>query len=290
MKKVLWFILILFGTGTIGVFVAGYSLCKPNNHLVPALPGTEFKRIEILSENKRVTVAWVADGINGKGVILAHGNSSDRNSMVPRMRYFHSMGYAVIAPDLNGHGETIGNRKTFGFRESKDIESANRYLRLELGIKWIGALGTSLGGASILKAESDGSEFNAIIIESVFSDIRVAASNRLEMKFGKFGKYMEPILTAQIPLWLGFSRDKLRPKIWAQKCHVPILILTGDADERARPWESAEIFAQAATRLKKIHIFKGAKHEDLFAFNQSEYDQEINQFIKNIESDSASIK
>lgn len=267
------------GCGIALFFYAGYSLCESDNHPVPSVSDPGFRRIEIGGEDGRMTAAWAVAAGNGKGIVLAHGNSSDRNSMLPRMRYFHSLGYSVIAPDLNAHGETRGTRKTFGFLESKDVGKANRYLRDELGAGWVAALGTSLGGASILKAESDGAEFDAIIIESVFSDIRTAAKNRLDMRLGGFGDILEPFLTAQMPIWLGLSSRSIRPVDWARKCRTPILILAGDSDLRARVWESEAIYAHVPAPLKRLKVFPGAAHVDLFAFDCIAYVREIGGFL-----------
>lgn len=277
-KGVFWSLLGLFGIGVGALLAAGYSLCKSENHPIPD-SFAEFTRIEIPGEHNRTTVAWIAPGTNGKGLILAHGNSSDRRSVIPRMRHFHSLGYTVIAPDLNAHGETIGSRKTFGYLESKDIGRASQYLRKSMGIEWVAALGTSLGGAAVLRAEADGCDFDAIIIESVFRDIRTAAGNRLEMRLGPLGRHLEPLLTAQIPLWMGVSREAISPMAWARSCHAPILVLSGDADERARPWESEAIYSSVPSSSKRIRLFKGAKHQDLFAFDRLEYDRETRRFL-----------
>ncbi len=279
MGRLLRAALILSGCGIALFLYAGYSLCESDNHPVPSVSDPGFRRIEIGGEDGRITAAWAVAGGNGKGIVLAHGNSSDRNSMLPRLRYFHSLGYSVVAPDLNAHGETRGTRKTFGFLESKDVEKANRYLRNDLGAGWVAALGTSLGGASILKAESEGAEFDAIIIESVFSDIRTAAKNRLEMRLGGFGDMLEPLLTAQMPIWLGLSSRSIRPVEWAGKCRTPTLILAGDSDLRARVWESEAIYAQVPAPLKRFKVFPGAAHVDLFAFDRIAYAREIGGFL-----------
>jgi uncharacterized protein len=286
-RKILWTMLILSGAGIGGSLYSGYILCKSSNHSVSPIDDPVFRRIEITGKDGGITAAWSAPGSNGKGIILAHGNSSDRNAMVPRMRFFHSLGYSVIAPDLNAHGETLGNWKTFGYLESKDIAKADAYLREKMESKWVAAIGTSLGGASILKAESDGVEMDAIIIESVFSDIRTAAKNRLEMRIGKIGVFLEPLLTAQIPIWLGVSRDELSPVQWARTCHAPILFLSGDSDLRAKPRESQAIYSQVPALRKRIIIVPGARHVDLYAFNKIQYERDVMAFLMEIQADSA---
>src|SRR4051794_9852410 len=98
----------------------GYTLCKATNHAVPRPADIRFDKIDVNEIQDKHTTAWILEGRSGKGFILAHGNSSDRNSMVPRAGYLNSLGYTVIMPDLNSHGETIGKWKTFGFIEARD--------------------------------------------------------------------------------------------------------------------------------------------------------------------------
>lgn len=225
------------------------------------------------------TAAWMLPSTSGKAWILAHGNSSDRNAMAPRAAWLNAMGYAVVLVDLHGHGETEGKWKSFGVAEAKDIANAYLYLKRKRNQIWIGGLGTSLGGAALLKARADGIAFDALILESVFADIRIAAGNRLEMRFGEMGRLLEPLLTLQIPLWLGISRDSIRPIEWAKSDWSPTLVLSGTQDKRARPMESEGIFGNIPAPNKRIGFFQGAGHVDLFAFDRAAYTARIQGFL-----------
>jgi uncharacterized protein len=282
-RKAIGAVLILLLSFVSILLAAGFSLCKGGNHSVENPRPALLKRIELNGNGSKATIAWVSESGSGKGFLLAHGNSSDRNSMVARAEYLVSMGYDVIIPDLNGHGETPGKWKTFGIQEALDIENAHLYLKNTRGNAWIGGIGTSLGGASILKAVENGIAFDGLILESVFSDIRVAARNRLELKFGSNFANLEPLLTLQLPLWTGSSRNQIRPSEWAKSVMCPALILAGQADSRAKPKESEEIYGNIHYRKKWIRIIPGAGHEDLFAFDSRGYKNEVENFLRSIE-------
>ncbi|MDB5105196.1 MAG: putative lipase [Fibrobacteres bacterium] len=264
------------------VLGSGLALCAGWNHSVPKPAEPGFRRIEIKEVDGKATVAWLLDGRGRKAFILAHGNGSDRNSMVPRALYFHDLGYTVLLPDLHGHGETRGNRKTFGIEEGKDIRNAFLYLRETAGKDWIGGLGTSLGGAAILNAEVNGTPFDALILESVFSDIRTAARHRLETWFGKAGRFLSPLLVAQIPIWLGVPADELSPLHWAESVRCPTLVLSGSMDERAQPWEAEALFRNLPVSEKAIRFFDGAGHVDLFKNAGGGYREEVESFLVRI--------
>lgn len=258
---------------------AGYDLCRGSNHPVPHPGLANLERIGLDEIGGKKTAAWILPSPSGKSWILAHGNSSDRNALVPRAAWLNAMGYTVVLIDLNGHGETEGKRKTFGRTEAKDIENAYKYLKTKRNQSWIGGLGTSLGGAALLKARADGVPFDALILESVFSDIRTAAANRLEMRLGKMGRLLEPLLTLQIPLWLGISRDSIRPVEWAKSDWSPTLVLAGSRDERARPSESEALYGNIPVPAKRLEVFAGAAHQDLFAFDSAGYVERVNGFL-----------
>jgi alpha-beta hydrolase superfamily lysophospholipase len=271
-------------TMTLALLAIGFSLCKSSNH--PVTPPGHMKslvRVEMTEVPGTTTVAWIFDIPSDKGFVLAHGNSSDRNSMVARALWLNSLGYSVVIPDLHAHGETKGRWKTFGYLESRDVENSILYLRKRLGKHWVGGLGASLGGASILKAESDNGGFDAVIIESVFSDIRTAVRNRLETRFGRLGSWLEPVLTWQLPMWAGISRDELRPVKWAEAVKCPILVLNGDRDSRAKAWEADAIFQRVPVERKRLEIFKGAGHEDLSEANPEKYRRDIQGFLAGLD-------
>ena len=74
--------------------------------------------------------AWLVRGEPGGGVILlVHSIRSNRVEMLSRARFLNEHGYGVLLIDLQAHGETPGERITFGVRESEDVQAAVNYLR-----------------------------------------------------------------------------------------------------------------------------------------------------------------
>lgn len=237
-------------------------------------------KLELTGAAGRNTRAYLLAAPGGKAFILAHGNSSDGSSMLPRARWLVSQGYSVLVPDLQAHGETPGKRKTFGWREAEDIAASYHYLKNQVGSTWIGGIGSSLGGASMLKASASGIKFDALILESVYADIQSAVRNRLELAFGKVGPFLEPMLTWQIPLWCGLSTSDLQPALWSREVRCDALVLAGEEDRRAKPWESEVIFANLGTTRKRLVKVKGAGHVDLFAYDQAKYSDTLFDFLQ----------
>jgi fermentation-respiration switch protein FrsA (DUF1100 family) len=58
------------------------------------------------------------------------------------------------------------------------------------------------------------------------------------------------------------------------------LVLSGDSDRHAKPGEARAIFANVPSPHKTLKLFAGAGHVDLFAFDPSGYQAEIESFLE----------
>ncbi len=85
-------------------------------------------------------------------VLLVHSIRSNRVEMLSRARFLNEQGYSALLIDLQAHGETPGDRITFGARESEDVKAAAAYLRNMFPGERLGAIGVSLGAAAIVLA------------------------------------------------------------------------------------------------------------------------------------------
>jgi alpha-beta hydrolase superfamily lysophospholipase len=123
-------------------WVAGGVLSAPAQRLVGAPPADlGAENVMFPSASGSRIHGWFAPGTPGRGaVLLLHGVRGDRRDMVSRAEFLHRLGYAVLLIDFQAHGESPGDRITFGDRESRDVVAALSYLKQR-------APGERLGGA-----------------------------------------------------------------------------------------------------------------------------------------------
>ena len=143
-----------------------------------------------LTSKSRDTAApvygWLVRGIRGRGmVLLVHSIRSNRVEMLSRARFLNEQGYGTLLIDLQAHGETPGDRITFGARESENVEAAVAYLRNSFPGERLGAIGVSLGAAAIVLAKPP-LRLDAVVLESLHPTIREAVENRLRLHLGHF--------------------------------------------------------------------------------------------------------
>ncbi len=138
-------------------------------------------------------------------VLLLHGVRANRLSMVERGIFLNAAGYSTLLIDLQAHGETKGEKITFGYLESNDVKQALAYLREVKHCSKVGAIGTSLGGAATLLGETP-ANLDALVLESVYPTIEQAITDRIAARLGSWiAKLTAPLLYEQIPLRLSIS-------------------------------------------------------------------------------------
>ncbi|MCP4184183.1 MAG: alpha/beta hydrolase [Hyphomicrobiales bacterium] len=120
-------------------------------------------------------------------VLLLHGIRSDRRSMIGRARLLFRAGYSVLLIDLQAHGESTGERITFGYLETESVVAAIKYARAKWPNERLAIIGTSLGGAAAVFAAKQ-QRADVYILEAVYSSLRDATENRLKLSWVILGR------------------------------------------------------------------------------------------------------
>lgn len=238
------------------------------------LENVEFRYID-----KLYIRGWYCKGEMNRGaVVLIHGIRSNRLQMLNRAHFLQELGITVLLIDLQAHGESDGDKISFGFYEAQSVDAAIKYLRKRIPKEKIGVLGVSLGGAACLLGEKPVSA-DVIIIEEVYATVEEAVINRLTIRFGQFGRLGAPLLLYQIPLRLKISTTQLQPVEAVKNVHCPIFIIGGTEDKRTLVGETRRIY-EVAPEPKELWLVEGATHVDLFDYAGVEYKRKIIAFLE----------
>jgi len=259
--------------------VAGSVLTAPSHQRIPAPPDDLRAQTVTLSSASGATLAaWLLVPDQPKAaVVLLHGVHANRWHMLPRAELLWRSGYVVLMPDLQAHGESTGNRITFGYLEARDATACLQYLRQRFPQLHVGGVGVSLGGAAlVLAGQAAGSE--ADVLEAVFPTIAEATDNRLAMRVGPFSSVLSPLLLLQLKPGLGVGVDELRPVESIRQLHCPVLILSGSADRHTTEAQTRALFA-AANEPKELWLVPGASHDDLLRFDEAGYAEHVVGFL-----------
>ncbi len=260
------------------VFGTGELLSRPASRVIGEAPA-ELRAISVrLPTSPTGSVAgWFARGAGPGAILLLHGVRADRTHMLGRARFLQAEGYSVLLIDLPAHGESTGERITFGANEAVGVAAALRYLRAALPGERIGVVGVSLGAASLVLSRPSPAP-SAVVLESMYPTITAAVENRLAMRLGPVGSLVAPLLLWQLPLRSDFSAEQLRPLMALPELQAPLLVASGTDDQHTTWPETERIFA-AAQQPKELWAVDGAAHVDLYSYDPAAYRARILRFF-----------
>lgn len=138
--------------------------------------------------------------------------------------------------------------------------AAVRVLRERLLGEPIGIIGRSLGGAATLLATPP-LEVQAVVLEAVYPSIDVAVKNRLEIRLGRFGRLLSPLLTVQLQLRLGADASQLRPADHIGQLRCPVLVVGGMTDLHTTEADTRALYERAVDP-KELWLIPNVAHVD----------------------------
>jgi pimeloyl-ACP methyl ester carboxylesterase len=248
----------------LGLFASwglGEALVHPTPSAVPPAqaPAVDFR----LSSTDGLSLAATyrpGRRPDAPAVLLLHGNGASRAAMAPTAAVLAQAGYATLAIDFRGHGQSAPAHHSFGLYESRDAEAGLRWLKARQRGAKVAAVGLSLGGAAALLGRSGPLPADALVAEAVYPDIRHAIRNRIAAFTTAGPAYLlEPLLSLQSRARLGVWPARLSPLDAAPHYPGPVLVIGGGADRYTPPDETRRLYA-AFPGSKRLLFLAGKAH------------------------------
>ncbi|MFT3908004.1 MAG: alpha/beta hydrolase [Ferruginibacter sp.] len=260
----------------IKIIFSGINNPRPKNNAVPTQP---FNKI-ILESNKRIE-CWQINTANAKGtVILFHGYTGQKSSMLDKSDEFIKQGYSCLLVDFMGSGGSEGNQTTIGFKEAAEIKSCFDYLKNK-GEQRIYLFGTSMGAVAILKAIKDYKLNPAgIIIECPFGSMYKMVCARFKMVHAPVFP-MAGLLVFWGGIQNGFWAFGHNPTEYAKSVTCPTLLLYGEKDDRVSRQEIDEIYSNLAGK-KYLKTYPLAGHENYLLKYKQQWLSDVITFMNSI--------
>jgi uncharacterized protein len=255
------------------VLLTGINNPKP---IRTAIPKLAFKTLNIKSDV--MLEAWHVTTSPSKGtVILFHGYSGEKSSLIGRAEEFTKLGYNTLLVDFMGSGGSEGEGTTIGFTEAREVKDCFDYMRA-LGETEIHLFGTSMGAAAILKALKDYTISPAsIILECPFGSLYKTVCARFRI-MGVPSVPMAGILT----FWGGFQQGYWafahNPYSYAESVSCPALLLYGEKDDRVTMEETQLIFKNLQGK-KVLVTYPDIGHNIFTAENTPNWVNDVSSFL-----------
>ena len=210
-------------------------------------------------------------------VIIFHGYSGEKSSMLDKAEVFENLNYDVLLVDFMGSGGSEGNQTTLGFKEAEEVKTAFDHLNM-LGIKNIYLFGTSMGAVAIMKALADFDlKPTGIIIECPFGSMYQTTCARFKnMNAPTFP--FAGLLLFWGSIQNGFWAFGHNPTKYARQINCPTLLLYGEQDKNVSRSEIDDIFYNLQGP-KTLQTYKLAGHESFLKKYKAKWTKDISAFL-----------
>ncbi len=196
-------------------------------------------------------------------VIYVHGFMANKNHRrVPQFAEALSHHFDVMAIDLRGHGESEGGC-TMGALEVLDVQATVEYARA-LGYQRITTVGSSMGGATVIRHAALYGSQDGVATIGAFADVRDIG--RPSSDYGLHFLYNSgPVGEAWSYLTRGTRLDTLHEQespleLVAQLSPIPLLLIHGEWDSTVHP-RAATLLHGAAQGPKELALIPRSGHD-----------------------------
>ncbi len=264
--------LVVFG---VAALVGRAMLHVPRKH-APLSTGGALDTSIIAADGATLRGSWFGQAASPQGcVIVLHGLGESRAASAGYAQMFQRAGYAVLAPDSRGHGESGGETVTYGLLEKFDVQRWASWMR-EQGCQRIFGLGESLGAEVLIQSLPVTKEFRAVVAESSLADFRATRIQRLQRRV-----HSEPVARLAVDLGLAYARlvnhidlASISPRRSIAETSTPVLLIHGMKDLKTSP-SNAELLARAAGGAHDLWLVPNAGHTQAASVAPDEFRRRV---------------
>ena len=246
----------------------------------PADRGYSFIDVSLPTSDSVTLSGWYIPSSNGAAVVVLHGASSTRSSVLDQSAVLARHGYGVLLFDARGMGRSGGRAMDFGWYGDRDIAAALDYLhtRPEVDPTRIAALGESMGGEEAIGAMAADTRLRAVVAEGATN--RVAADwHWLSDRYGVRGALQEGVhwMTYELTDLLTDAHQPIALHDAVALAHRPVLLITAGtvADEA----NAARDTQHSSPDTVQVWEVPGADHTGGLRTAPAEWEQRVTNFL-----------
>ena len=283
----LFLVLAYFG---IGAYAAGEVTTvgdAPQYDDTPETFGLEYQDVRFSARGDDLQIAawYIPNKESTRAVLLVHGRNASKQraisgKIVELGAALHDAGFAVLIIDMRGHGDSEGERYSFGVYERNDVLGAVDFLSkngFEPGS--IGVLGISMGGAAVIGAASEEPAIGVVVLESTFADLNPLIEEQWENVSG-MPMFVLPGVLLMNRLIYGYDLTAVQPVNETVAVPPrPILIIHCTTDEMVDMWHP-QALADAAPSAETA-FFDACSHAEIYRDYPEEYKAVLIPFLEN---------
>lgn len=263
---------------------AAYRITHPIRrpvHTTPEPYGMAYENVTFQSVPDGITLnGWFIDSPGTRTLLVLHGAGSVMdnfiNMEVGRILYQHN--FDLLMFDFRAHGNSGGEISTIGDWEARDIAGALAYLKGR-GITEVGAIGWSMGAATLLNAAPAHPEIKALVADSSFANLMdIVGLQRAAVGAPDF---FDPGIALMSRLIYGVDLTANQPvRSITQLAERPVLLVHGSNDPLIPATQSQRLAQAGATDPNlELWIVPGIGHVSAFSMDEQKYTEKVIHFF-----------
>jgi pimeloyl-ACP methyl ester carboxylesterase len=263
----------------INVLLAGVNVPRPASHGHPSELDPDCRVLSVPGPSDVTLASWYCNrGPGTPVVILFHGYSAEKTSLLGEARAFLGLGSSVMLVDFRGSGGSSESYTTVGVHEAEDVAAALRYARRRLSYGNVFLFGRSMGAAAILRAvHAHGIQPDGVILEAVFDTLLNTVRHRFRAMEVPAFPSAELLVFWGGRQW-GFDGFEHNPSAYAASVRCPVLLMHGARDPRVRLTEARRVF-EAIAAAKEFVTFERSGHESYLSSHANQWRTAVERFI-----------
>ena len=220
---------------------------------------------------------------NGNWVLLLHGRSQNRLSMMGYAKFLLNSSYNVVMLDARAHGESGGLISTYGHVERYDVKAVMDALTASEHVDHAYALGESMGAAVALQAAAVDPRIEGVIAEGAFRNLHEVMFDYAGLRWSAFlGKTIfrpaAMLAVRETEQQGGFNFDEVSPETSVSERKFPVMLISGLSDHNIPKRHAQAIYSAAAGR-KELWLVPRAHHQGALQTAPQEFQQRVLRFL-----------
>lgn len=285
----LLFVMSSAGTGLVAFFMVKKFTSRPL-YSPERVEQHAQNRKRLMTEFQAKSIAfYAADGVALSGLLieranatrvwlLCHGYRMAKERMLPFVEMFPND--TIFMFDYRAHGESAGNRVTYGHQERQDVCAAAQFLQTHQATAALPlfGLGISMGAVSLLGAACQYPLFKGIVLDSPFARLDKQIERMVVHRYN-FPSFVFPRLGRSVfERELQFPASLVDSCLWAAQVPMPVLLIHSH-DDAVSFFADALAVHDAVQSPKDFWAVPHCNHAHIFQNFPQEYAERVEQFI-----------
>jgi hypothetical protein len=140
-----------------------YPSCAPSTSTPP-----DYENVRLTTSSGITLPGWWRPPANGAAILLLGGHDANRDAMLPVAEILANHGYGVLTLSYR---HCAGAAATLGYREVEELQAMAAFAASQPGVNWMGALGYSVGGVTVIRGAARMPELKAVIAEGNYANL-----------------------------------------------------------------------------------------------------------------------